>query len=248
MPSFTSRLADGWERAQQHLSLAFVPLLTAVFHTDKINQIVNSDRIHLGIRMALPANVVDVWKFVNVPNTGVNIYLDGPVVSQPLVFVVLPIALIIQAGLAAGYFGSIANVITSDSYDFIANVRRYFVPFLLYTVIPVAFFVPFVLLGVGGQGILFSLIILLIPVYIFLAYLLYATPYLIVLHETDLLSAARASYGLAVKGGPYFSFALGFLGFTLVTSLFATAFVVNFGFFGLIISTSQSRLVRTSAC
>jgi|AntDeeMinimDraft_5_1070356.scaffolds.fasta_scaffold01642_7 hypothetical protein len=248
MASFTSRLADGWEHALQHTPLAFVPFITALFNTDKIGAIANSDGIHLGVSMSFPISIVDLWGFVSVPNTGVNVYINGPVGSPLLVFVGLPITLVIQAGLAAGYFGSISKIIRSDSYDFVSNVQRYFIPFLLYTVIPVAVLLPFILLGFdGGRGILFSLVILFIPAYIFFAYLFYATPYLVVLHDTDLLSAARASYGLAVKGGPYFSFALGFLGFTLVTSLFATAIVVNLGFFGIILGVITAAPVGLAA-
>lgn len=58
---------------------------------------------------------------------------------------------------------------------------------------------------------------------------------LVVLHETDLVSAAGRSYSLAVTGGPYFSFAVGFAGFVLSSSLLATAVVVNLGLSGILL-------------
>lgn len=234
MPSFTARLVDGWERAQDHLLLALVPLLTAALNVDEIEKVVTFHGEHLGIRIGLPTGVVDLWQFVSVPNTGVTVTFGGPVVSGPLVFVVLPIGLVIQAGLAAGYFGSIRDALATDSYEFLANVRHYFLPFLLYTLIPMLFLLPLVLLGSGGLRGLLPLMILLVLAYFLLAYLFYATPYLVVLRETDLVSAARASYALARSGGPYLTYALGFAGFVLVSSLFATAVVVNLGLIGII--------------
>ena len=236
MPSFTTRLADGWERAQHQLPLALVPLLTAALNTDKIEKILTFRGGHFGFQLGLPTGVVDLWEFVSVPNTGVNVDLGGPVVPAPLVFVVLPVALAIQAGLAAGYFGSIRDALVTDSYEFVTNIRRYFLPFVLYTLIPVLFLLPLVLLGgAGGLRALLPLMILLLPAYLLLAYLFYATPYLVVLRETDLVSALRASYALARMGGPYLSYALGFAGFVFVSSLFATAVVVNLGLVGVIL-------------
>ena len=77
MPSFTARLADGWKTSQAHLQLALVPLLTALFNTDKITTMLAADGIHFGLRLGLPATIIDLWQFVSVPNEGVDIGLRG---------------------------------------------------------------------------------------------------------------------------------------------------------------------------
>jgi hypothetical protein len=65
------------------------------------------------------------------------------------------------------------------------------------------------------------------PVFLLLAYLFYATPYLVVLRGTGLLEAARASYELATDGGACRSYFLGFGPFVLLVSPIASAIVVN---------------------
>ncbi|WP_254545525.1 hypothetical protein [Halomarina pelagica] len=232
MLSFVDRLAAGWEDARAHLPLALVPLLTALLHTDKIAAVLAADGTHFGVRLGLPATVVDLWGFVSVPNEGVNVDLGGPV-GFPLALIVLPLALAIRAGLAAGYFGSVRDALATGSYDFAANARRYFVPFLVYTFVPVLLLLPLVLLGLSGaRGVLLPLVVVLVPVVAVVTYLFYATPYILVLRETDLVSAARASYALALAGGPYLYFAVGFAAFVLLVSAVATAVVVNLGAVG----------------
>ena len=233
MPSFTARLADGWEHSRAHLQLALVPLLSALLDTNKITSVLATDGTHFGLRLGLPASVVDLWQFVSVPNDGVSIDLGGPL-TFPLVLIVLPIGLAVRAGLAAGYFGSIRDALDTGSYDFAANVRRYFVPFLLYTAIPVLFFLPLVLVGTSGaRGALLPLFVVLIPIIVVAMYLFYATPYLVILRETDLVTAARTSYGLALDGGPYFHYAVGFAAFVLLASVLATPVVANLGLVGI---------------
>jgi hypothetical protein len=234
MPSFVDRLADGWERALAHLPLALVPLTTALLNTDKISKVLAADGTNFGIRLGLPATVVDLWQFVSVPNEGVSIGVSGQL-TAPLVLLSLPVVVAVQAVLAAGYFGSIHDVLATGSYDFVANARRYFVPFLVYTLVPVLLLLPLVLLGLGGGRALVPLVVVFIPVVIAVGYLFYATPYLVVLRETDIVTAARASYALALDGGPYLSFALGFAAFVLLGSLVVTAIVVNLGAVGILL-------------
>ena len=167
MPSFTARLADGWKIPQAHLQLALVPLLTALLDTNKITKVLAADGM---LRLGLPATAVNLWQFVSAPNEGVNIDLGGPL-AFPLGLIVLPFTLAIQAGLTAGYFGSIHDVLATGSYDFGANVRRYFAPFLLYTLIPVALVLPLILVGSSGaRGAFGPLVIVLIPVVIVAMY------------------------------------------------------------------------------
>lgn len=234
MPPFTTRLADGWQRGLEFLPLALVPLITAVFATEKVQRVASFQGRHFGLRLGLPAGVVDIWQFVSVPNESVGVGVPLPE-ALPLLVVLLPIAIVVQAGLAAGYFGSLASALETGRYDFIESVRDHFLPFLAYTLIPMVVIIPLALVSVGGQQRLVPAVLLLVPAVIVAGYLFYATPYLIALREADIWSALRASYRLAVDGGPYLRYAAGYAGFVLGVSLVATAVVVNLGLLGVAI-------------
>lgn len=238
MPPIAARLEDGWMRALEHLPLAFVPLATALFAGEKIGRVVAFRGVHFGARIALPVDVVDVWAFVSVPADGVNLWLSMPT-GSPFALVAVPATVLLRAALSAGYFGSIRAALETGEYDFAGNVRRHFVPFLLYTLLPVLAAVPLLALGAGGSPrALLPLLAVLFPVVLILSYLFFATPYLVVLRETDLVSAARASYGFAVDGGPYVRYALGFGAFVLLVSLVLTAVVVNLQVAGVLLGVT----------
>jgi hypothetical protein len=63
--------------------------------------------------------------------------------------------------------------------------------------------------------------------YLVVAYLFYPVPYLVVLRDTGLVAAARASYALAVGGGAYLSYTAGIALFVFVVSPVVTVVVVN---------------------
>ncbi|EMA26051.1 hypothetical protein [Haloarcula amylolytica] len=231
MPTFTVRLADGWKRAGDHMSLILVPILLAVMQTDSIRQVLTYDGVHFGIKFGVPASVVTIWQFVDPPSTGVSVNAGLPL-SLPFAVVVVPLAVLLRAGLSAGYFGAIAAHLVGRDDDFATSVRTYFLPFLAITVLPYLFVVPFALGavgvgGVGGGGAVLGVIVILVPLLLAVGYLFWATPYLIVLRETGLLAAARGSYELAVDGGAYLAYTVGYAGLVLLVSAVATAVVVN---------------------
>ncbi|MFB6361228.1 MAG: hypothetical protein ABEH59_07880 [Halobacteriales archaeon] len=235
MPTFTTRISDGWERALRELPLAAVPLFLTVLNTDKISRILAFDGNHFGLRLGLPAGVVNLWQFVSIPNESVSIGIGTPE-STPLAVVLIPGFLVLKAGLAAGYFGSVRRTLETDRIDFFGSAREHFLPFLFYTLIPFLVILPlYVVREGGGINAVGPAVIVLIPIVIIAAYLFYATPYLVVLRETDLLSALRGSYDLAVTGGPYFRYALGFAGLVLLLSIPMTAVVVNLRLIGIVL-------------
>ncbi|MEF8829707.1 MAG: hypothetical protein V5A49_11770, partial [Haloarcula sp.] len=159
-----------------------------------------------------------------------------------------------------GYFGAIAARLVGRDDDFAASVRTYFLPFLAVTVLPYLFIAPFALGAVGAGGFgggsaVLGVIVVLVPLLLAVGYLFWATPYLIVLRETGLLVAARGSYELAVDGGPYLAYTVGYLGLVVLVSAVATAVVVNVpavglpvgiiggGFLGLALNVTTMRFV-----
>lgn len=239
MPTLTVRLADGWQRAGDHMSLILVPILLAVMQTDSIRQVLTYDGVHVGIKFGVPASVVTIWQFVDPPSTGVSVNAGLPL-SLPFAVVIVPLAILLRAGLSAGYFGAIAADLVGRDDDFTTSVRTYFLPFLAVTVLPYLFIAPFALGavgagGVGGGGAVLGVFVVLVPLLLAAGYLFWATPYLVVLRRTGFVAAARGSYQLAVDGGPYLSYTVGYLGLVLLVSAVATAVVVNVSAVGLLI-------------
>jgi hypothetical protein len=240
VPSFVSRLEDGWSRGREVLALALVPLATSLLATDKIRAVVAAEGHRGGFAFGLPAAVVDLWTFVSVPNDGVGATAAVPATGLELPFlaVALPLGVALKAALAAGYFGSIEDALREETYSFSANARRYFLPFLAYTLVPTLLVLPFVLgagLGLGTVGVLGPLVLLLVLAFLLAIYLFFATPYLVVLRECGLVAAARRSLELALAGGAYLRYALGFALFVLFASLAVTLFVVNLGIVGVLL-------------
>ncbi|MBV0902116.1 hypothetical protein [Haloarcula salina] len=237
MPSFWTRLADGWERALDHLPLALVPLVLALVQTDKIGSVLAFDGVHIGLRLGIPASVVTVWQFVDPPSSGVTVTTGLPL-SHPFAATLVPAIVALEAALHAGYFGAIAAALVDRDRSFAASAGAYFGPFLVITALPYLVVVP-VALGVFGLGSLDGgavvAVLVLLPVWLVASYLLWATPYLVVLRETGLVAAARGSYELAVDGGPYFAYTAGYAGFVLLVSPFVSVVVVSVPLVGLLV-------------
>ncbi|WP_416840386.1 hypothetical protein [Haloferax sp. DFSO52] len=239
MPGIYERFTDGWERALDALTLTVVPILFACTEVSKIQSVLAHDGVHIGFTFGLPMSVGTVWQFVNPPNSGVNVYLGVPVGRRPSVLVPVFALLVVKAALAAGYFGSIKSQLTTGEYDFVASVRSHFAPFFVLTVVPFAVLLPFEV-GIGRNATdlptdLVALVALLIVLFFITVYLLYATPYLLVLRDTSLREAISGSVSFAIRGGPYLYYFFGYGFFVLIISVFASAFVVNIPVMGLVV-------------
>jgi len=229
MASFRDYLAEGWERAGEVTSLAAVPFVLSLTNVDAIVAILGHDGFHIGFKLGLPVSVVTVWQFVDPPSTGVSV-TSGLPVSPPLALLTLPAVALLQTVLAAGYFGRLADHVTGRDRSFVDCVRAHVRPFLVLVLLPYLLFLPLAggALGLGTvDGALVALLLLAVPVLLAAAYLFYAAPYLVVLRDIDAVSALRSSYRLAVQGGPYLRYALGFAVFVLLLSPAMSLVVVN---------------------
>jgi hypothetical protein len=253
VPGVLTRLATGLDRATDNLALVAVPVVLALLNTDKLLAVTSFDGVHVGFKLGLPVSVVTVWQFVSVPQSGVSVGVGLPVERLPLAVVTVPLFLLVQAGLTAGYFGACRNALAGEPYAFLAGVRRYGRPFLVLTAVPVLLLLPLALgvVGVGSvTGSLGAAALAVVPVLVaalVLAYLFFATPYLVVLCDTDLVAAARRSYALATGGGPYLAYAAGFAAFVLVVSPAASALVVSVPVVGLPVGVVGGGLLGLAA-
>lgn len=238
MPSVPTRLGAGVERAVENLPLAVVPLVVSLLQVDKIQRILASDGIHVGIKFGLPFPVLTVWQFVSLPGEGVAMSAGLPVGggTTPVSILAGLAGILVTAVLSAGYFGSLVDALAGRQYAFASHVRDHFVSFLVITVAPIVAFAPIalvVMLGTPGAAAVVVVVGLLV-VFV-LGYLFYATPYLLVLRETSLLDAAEASVAFAKDGGPYARYFVGFVLVVVLVSPIATAVVVNVPVIGMVI-------------
>ena len=225
--SFTARFGAGWERASDHLPLAAVPVVSSVLNVDAIRRVAAFEGGHFGVKFPFPTTVADLWTFVSLPNQGPGVHIS----SALWLFLAL---LVVQSALVAGYLGSVADLLRADEYDFVGNVRRYFLPVLGWQALIST--PTFALVGLGlAAG---PLVLLAIPLYFVAAYCFYATPYLLVVEGAGLAAALSRSLDWALSGGPYFSFALGYLVFGAVVSAVVTPVVVNLGAVGVVVGAA----------
>jgi hypothetical protein len=248
MPNVSERLTDGWQRALDTLPLALVPLLFALADVDELRTVVAFEGFHVGFRLGLPVSVVSLWQFVSLPQSGVNVDAGVPLAALPVAVVSVPVLLVAQAALAAGYFGSIADSLRTGEYRFRENAVEHFRPFLVLTVLPVLVLLPFALglFGLGaaaGHSAVAPVLLVGVPAFVFVTYLFFATPYLVVLRETTVLDAARGSYALAVAGGPYLAYAAGVACFVLLVSPVTTVLVVGIPVVGLPVGLAVGSVV-----
>ncbi|ADQ66375.1 hypothetical protein C499_01425 [Halogeometricum borinquense DSM 11551] len=232
---FTDRIADGWRRSADALWLVFVPVVTALFSVDKILRITLINRFHVGFKfLNLPSPIESVWRFVNVPQSGVHID-SGPAIP------ILAVLVLVTMFLLGGYLGSIRRLLDADEdqFDFTHDAFAYLGPMAVWAAVPSLVTVSVAMLA-GGFGTvegntLLPLVFVIIAGALVFGYLFYAAPFLVVLRETGLVDALRGSYHLAVSGGPYASYALGYVFFSFVVSGALSLIVVNLGIVGLLV-------------
>lgn len=245
MPSFTTRLADGFSRAETVLELALVPFVVALFNVDAIQQTLASESdFYLGVSFSFPSAVVDVWAFVNVPRESLYVGTGGPEANLGGLFVYFSVVsalaatvlmAVLQSMLTAGYLGSLRQRLATGSYDFGSAVRRYTVPLVAYQLAELFLGLTLVTVGVFAGPNLVALVLVALPLYFVLAYLFYPVPYLVVLREQGFVDAIRGSVSLAISDESYFAYTLGFMGFVALVSLVGTVIVANLGIAGIVV-------------
>ncbi len=127
--SFVDYLSNGFGRLSDLLPLALVPFFAAFLHIDDIRKTLQFTGYHLGVRLQFPTGLPTFWTFASVPNSTA----PGVHISPTLYFA--PIYIVVTSILVAGFVGSIGEFTETGRYEFNANARNYFLPFLGYTVL-----------------------------------------------------------------------------------------------------------------
>ncbi|MFO8115364.1 MAG: hypothetical protein R6U01_08395 [Halorubrum sp.] len=185
------------------LPLALVPLVTALLNVDDLTATAETDSV-VSVSASFPVYRYDLWSIIDSPGDGgasAAVPLDS-VGSLALVAPLLAAYVVVSGALSAGYFGSIAEGVTTGRFDFVANVRRFAVRFIaLEALVVAAVLVVFVPLAAFPPLFVVAVIALLV-----LSYLFFPTVYVLVLEDRGIDSAIRRAYGLVERHRPLWFF------------------------------------------
>jgi hypothetical protein len=231
-PHLLPWLQYGWERTQPILVLGLVPALATLLEFDDVARALSgAPGTHVGVALSFPAPIADLWTFADLGVAG-----GGAVAGPSLLAIAL---LVVTEGvLAAGYLGSIDDHLAGRRVDFGANVTAYAGRMIVYHAL-------WLLLTVGLLLALASLslaaaLVLGLPAVLLGSYLLYGTPYLLVVRDEPLSRAVDRSVAYARDGGAYARYGLGYLAVVALVSLFVSAVVANFGPLGLLLGVAAA--------
>ncbi|WP_457741988.1 hypothetical protein [Thermococcus sp.] len=206
-----------------------VPLVLTLFSVNNLSRVLTFSGFHLGIKFVFPEDVPTLWSFVSLPpSTGSGVSAVG--------FVFMLFGAIVGAFLSAGYLGTIGGKLRGEETNFLSNGWRFFTDFLQFKLLLFLIGVTLMFMGV----ILGALIVLALPVLLFVSYLIYGIPYIIVSQNINFGGAFKRSVEMALGGGEYLSYGLKYLAFVALISLPMTIVVVNFGLAGLLVGTALS--------
>ncbi|WP_435115107.1 hypothetical protein [Halolamina sp. C58] len=234
MPSFGARLGDSVDRLAEHglWRYALVPLLLSALNGRQIRNVLGADYdFHAGISFGVPIPVTDAWSFVSTPTPGGGVAVGPTALAGVVLFAV---GIVLQGVLLAGYLGGLSRGVRGEPPAFGAAIREYWLPFLGFALVLLAMFLPPALLALGPAG-LRGLLVLWLLVFVVGGYLLYAAPFLIVLHDVGLGRALGWSVSLATDGGAYLRYAAAYAVVVLLISVPATLVVANLSILGVLI-------------
>lgn len=184
------------------LPLALVPLVTALLNVDELTATAETDTV-VSVSASFPVYRYDLWSLVDSPGDG-GVSASVPFDSLGSLGLIVPLLgayVIVSGTLSAGYFGSIAQGITTGRFDFAAKVRRFAVQMIAVEALVVAILLAFVPLAAFPPLFVLAVIALLV-----LSYLFFPTVYVLVLEDRGIESAVRRAYGLVERHRPLWFF------------------------------------------
>ncbi len=201
------------------LGLFLVNVFLAFMSIDNIRRILEFNGFHIGFRFSLPVTIPTVWDFVEPPPTPPSHY----VVSFWL-FIAL-VSLVVNSVIT--YFYLRILMVRGLDYQPPSTPVR-ILDLILYGLIGL-FFASIILVAGLAALILFPLIIILY-------YFIYATPYIIVAENKNIVEALATSIKLA-STGTYLAYTLSYIAIVLLTSPILTLITVNTKLPGVIVGS-----------
>lgn len=201
-PSLDGLLSRTFAHLDRLLVLALVPLVTSVLNVSDL--LATAQSRGMSVSASFPIYRYDLWSFVNAPDGG-GLTVSVPFGTMESIVLAVPLLvtyLVISGVLSAGYFGSIASGITTGSFDFIANLRKFAVRMIaLEVLVVVGILVVFLPLLVVPPLFVLAIFLLLV-----VGYLLFPTVYVLVLEDIGIESAIKRAYDLVSAHQPIWFF------------------------------------------
>jgi hypothetical protein len=205
--------------------LLLVPFALSLLHVGNFRRVLSHRGGYVGVRFPFPSPVGDLWLFVNPPggagSVGPSLQTltsgDGGLLVAVLFGLVVSVG--IESVLTAGYVGSIQQYRRKSTYDFVDNVERYWLSYLVLLALPFAVVVlslP-VVRAVPGFT-LFVAVGMLVGLYLF-----WGAWFLVPVADVGAVEALRRSYRLAVSEDAYMHWTLLHLLIAAPLSLVLTA-------------------------
>ncbi|MFD1513582.1 hypothetical protein [Halomarina rubra] len=230
MTSFRALVRDSWSRTESARWLVVVPFVWSFAQFHAVASVLGLQGFSVGVRFPTPAALPTMWTFARAPQPGVVVGTPPSMDAPSLVVANLLFSTLVGGLLTAGFLGALHASTTGRKEGFGESVTRYGLRQTLFAgcvalagtaVFAVTALVP-------------PLFLLAFPGSIVAGYLFYATPFLVVTDDLTLGDAFGRSYHLALRGGGYFSFFLGYLGVGALCSIPITLVSVNLGVLGLL--------------
>ncbi|UHH26237.1 hypothetical protein [Halobacterium noricense] len=206
---------------------AVVPALLTLLAFDNVAATAASDGgLSVSVKFALPTAVPTLWTVFDPPTTGVSFV-------TPTRLSALPVYLVVDAVLTAGYLGGIHDAAHDVQPDFVENVATYALPVLGVRVVEFLTVGLFSFLLVAGGNILLAFVAF--PLVLFAGYLLWGAPFLVVARDRGVVDALVESVALALDGGHYLYFSVLFAVGVAVVSLFVSPVLAAGGFGAIVV-------------
>ncbi|MFB6071472.1 MAG: hypothetical protein ABEJ88_00730 [Halobacterium sp.] len=238
MPSLLSRASRVAGRAKEY---ALVPVALTLLAFRNVLEAASASGVSLNVKFALPADVATLWTVVDPPTRGVA--FQSPV---PLLFV--PVFLVVEAAVVAGYLGGVRDAYRGRRPDFAAAASDHWLSILGVRVVQfLLFFALVAVLSAGGFGVL---LLVGFPLVFVLGYLLWGAPYLVVRRDSDAVTALAESATVALNDSRYFGFTVAYVVVAAACSLLLSPVVTGMGLFGVLAGTvvvAYPSLVATAA-
>lgn len=226
MPSLLARAARVAGRISPY---AVVPFALSLLAVERVASAASSPGVSVSVKFALPADVATLWTLVDPATRGVT-------VNTPVPLVALPVFLVVQAVVVAGFLGVVCDAYRDDEPGFVDAAADHWLSMLGVQVVEFVVFVGIGSLAVLGGG--FAAAFVAFSVIVVVGYLVWAAPYLVVLRGSDAVTALAESAELAQRGGRYLAFSVGYAVAVAVCSVVVSPLVSTTGVVGVVVGAA----------
>ena len=222
MVSLVSRAAHVAGRVAPYAAVPFVLSLLAV---QKVSSATGAGGVAVSLQFALPADIATLWTVIDPPT-------QGAAVQSPVPLLAVPVFLVVEATVVAGFLGVVRDAYRGDPPDFLAAASDHWLSVLGVRALQFLVLVGLgtVLVTDGAFGVVVG-----VPLSILLSYLLWGAPYLVVLRDADAVTAIVESAELASVGDRYLWFAVGYALVVAVGSIPVSVLVSTGGLAGVVV-------------